>query len=74
MSHKGIIDFYLMFGVTPLWLVCKAVLVHAIITIALEYLHYPLKRETKVAADDILIFYLYLSKKIRLDFSCESSA
>ena len=28
----------------------------------------------KIAADDILIFYFYLSKKIRLDFSCESSA
>ena len=24
------------------------------------------------AADDILIYYSYLSKKIRLDFSCES--
>ena len=34
----------------------------------------PLKRQTKIAADDILIFYFYLSKKIRLDFSCESSA
>ena len=33
----------------------------------------PLKRQTKIA-DDILIFYFYLSKKIRLDFSCESSA
>ena len=32
-----------------------------------------LKRQTKIAADDILIFYFYLSKKIRLDFSCESS-
>ena len=29
----------------------------------------PLKRQTKIAADDILIFYFYLSKKIRLDFS-----
>ena len=27
----------------------------------------------KFAADDILIFYFYLSKKIRLDFSCEDS-
>ena len=34
----------------------------------------PLKRQTKIAAEDILMFYLYLSKKIRLDFSCESSA
>ena len=34
----------------------------------------PLKRQTKISADDILIFYFYLSKKIRLDFSCESSA
>ena len=34
----------------------------------------PLKLQTKNAADDILIFYFYLSKKIRLDFSCESSA
>ena len=30
--------------------------------------------QTKIAADDILIFYFYLSKKIRLDFSCEPSA
>ena len=36
-------------------------------------LFYPLKRQTKIAADDILIFYFYLSKKIKLDFSCESS-
>ena len=28
----------------------------------------------KIAADDILIFYFYLLKKIRLDFSSESSA
>ena len=34
----------------------------------------PLKRQTKIEADDILIFYFYLSKKIRLDFSCEYSA
>ena len=34
----------------------------------------PLKRQTKNAADDILIFYFHLSKKIRLDFSCESLA
>ena len=33
-----------------------------------------IKRQTKIAADDTLIFYFYLSKKIRLDFSCESSA
>ena len=33
-----------------------------------------LKRQTKIAADDILIFYFYPLKKIRLDFSCESSA
>ena len=31
------------------------------------------KRQTKIAADDTLIFYFYLSK-IKLDFSCESSA
>ena len=30
--------------------------------------------QTKIAADDILIFSFYLSMKIRLDFSCESSA
>ena len=30
--------------------------------------------KAKIAADDTLIFYIYLSKKIRLDFSCESSA
>ena len=34
----------------------------------------PLKRQTKIAADDILIVYFYLSKKIRLDVSSESSA
>ena len=34
----------------------------------------PLKRQTKIAADGILILYFYLSKKIRLDFSSESSA
>ena len=34
----------------------------------------PLKRQTKIAADDILIFYFYLSKKIRLDVSSDSSA
>ena len=28
-----------------------------------------LKRQIKIAADDILIFYFYLSKKLRLDFS-----
>ena len=27
-----------------------------------------LKRQTKIAADDILFFYFYLSKKIRFDF------
>ena len=38
-------------------------------------LHMTLRqRQTKIAADDILIFYFYLSKKIRLDVSCESSA
>ena len=36
--------------------------------------YWPLKRQTKIAADNILIFYFHLSKKIRLDFSCESSA
>ena len=34
----------------------------------------PLKRQTKIAADDTLFFYFYLSKEIRLDISCESSA
>ena len=34
----------------------------------------PLKRQTKIAADDSLKCYFYLSKKIRLDFSCESAA
>ena len=29
---------------------------------------------TKIVAEDILIFNFYLSKKIRPDFSCESSA
>ena len=32
-----------------------------------------LKVPNKIAADDILTFLLYLSRKIRLDFSCESS-
>ena len=32
----------------------------------------PLKRQIKIAADGILIFYFYLSKKIWPDFSCES--
>ena len=32
------------------------------------------KAPTKIAAGDILIFYFHLSKKMRLDFSCESSA
>ena len=36
--------------------------------------HLPLERQTKIAADDILIFYFYLSKKISLDVSSESSA
>ena len=30
--------------------------------------------QSKIVADGILIFYLYCSKKIKLDFSCESSA
>ena len=34
----------------------------------------PLKCQTKIAADNILIFNFNLSKKIRLNFSCESSA
>ena len=33
-----------------------------------------LKEPNKIPADDILIFYFYLSRKIRLDFSCEPSA
>ena len=32
-----------------------------------------LKRPIKIAADDILFFYFNLSKKMRLDFSCEDS-
>ena len=31
-------------------------------------------KNPKIAADDILFFYLYISKKIRLDFSCETSS
>ena len=31
-------------------------------------------RQTKIAADDIFIFYFYLLKKIRLDFPCETSS
>ena len=35
----------------------------------------PLKRQTKIATDDSLVFiYFYLSKKISLDFPRESSA
>ena len=34
----------------------------------------PLKCQTKISAEDILNFYFYLLKKIRLDFSCESFA
>ena len=34
---------------------------------------YSLKRATKIAADDTLFFYFYLSKEIMLDVSCESS-
>ena len=34
----------------------------------------PLKRQTKIAADDTLFVYFYLSKKIRLDVSCDTSA
>ena len=34
----------------------------------------PVKHETKIAADDILVFYFHLSKKIKLDVSRESSA
>ena len=33
-----------------------------------------LKAPKQIAADDILIFYFYLLKEIRLDFSGESSA
>ena len=33
-----------------------------------------LKCLTKIVADDTLFFYFYLSKEIRLDVSCESSA
>ena len=35
---------------------------------------FPLKCQTKIAADDTLFFYFYLSKEIRLNVSCESSA
>ena len=36
--------------------------------------HKPLKRQIKIAADDILIFYFYLSKKIKLDVSLETAS
>ena len=36
--------------------------------------HLTLKVPNKNCSRRILIFYIYLSKKIRLDFSCESSA
>ena len=35
---------------------------------------YNFKAPNKIAADDILMFYFYLSKKIKLDVSSESSA
>ena len=41
-------------------------------TIPIIFVILPLKRKTKIAADDFF-FYFYLSKKIRLDFSRESS-
>ena len=34
---------------------------------------YHLECQTKIAADNILIFYFYLLQKIRLDISYESS-
>ena len=34
----------------------------------------PKKKKKEIAADNILIFYFYFLKEIRLDFSCESSA
>ena len=34
----------------------------------------PKKRQTKIAADDILFYDFNLSKKRRLSFSCEYSA
>ena len=39
----------------------------------LDVLYSPLKRQTIIAAADILIFYFYLSKKTRTEFTCESS-
>ena len=39
----------------------------------LKFIPYPLQCQTKIATEDILIFYFYLLKKMRLDFSCESS-
>ena len=42
---------------------------------SLLHLYYkPLKGQTKIVADDALFFYVNLSKEIRLDVSCESSA
>ena len=38
-----------------------------------QWLNPSLKHQTKIAADNMLSFYFYLSKKIRLDFLCESS-
>ena len=32
------------------------------------------ERQSKISADDILIFCFYVTEKIRLDFSCESYA
>ena len=51
-----------------------AAMKHFVKSLALCNLSFIFRCQTKIAADDILIFYFYLSKKIRLDFSCESSA
>ena len=38
-----------------------------------DYITVALKCQPKIAADDTLLFYFYLSKEIRLGVSCESS-
>ena len=68
---------YLHFGII-LFAICIIVtVVVSLFTAPIEEKHVSylaLKAPNKNAADDILIFYFYLSKKIRLDVSCESSA
>ena len=62
---------------TSLYILCIPATGFLMILDFLEPIHVdkqPLKHQTNIAADDVLILYFYLSKKIRLDVSSESSA